>query len=761
MKTHPLILILILCCTWPAFGQERTGALTGSVVDAETFEALIGVNVFIKNTTTGVATDADGFFTLDGLTPGVYNIVAQYVGYETKPIPDVVIGSNRTVELTIQLNPATILGDEITVSSGYFSETGTSGIGKVSFSAEELRRSPGAGQELGRVINALPSVASRGEVSQDLLVRGGSPSENGYFIDNIPLPDVRHFRTQAGQSNGPIGVVNTELVSDLDFIAGGFSSKFGEKMSSISDITYRDGNRTRLRGDVGLNLAGFNVNMDGPVNAAKTTSVLFSVRRSYLDLIADAINAGGAPAFGDAQAKVTFNPNADNKIIVLNIFGSSLFESSLDDAREEGFADAARLQNDQNTTGINWRRLWNNGYTNTSLTYSYRRQTELLRDVTTEEASIDFGTDEQMATLRSVSFYRFANSSTLEFGLESMFERSDFDYFIASEVNEFGETRPDFNRNDDVTGVITSVFADYSLRPLSRWSITLGGRVHHNSFNDDINVAPRLKTRYELTPRLGANFSTGIFYQALPRFLISQNDNLANLRSTRSNHFIGGLDYLLTSDTKLSVEVFEKQYFNAPILPENNDLNDRRYVLDAFGSFYDVLEDNGRAWSRGVEILLQKKLAVNFYGMVSGSYFRTRYRDFSGDWQNRDFDNQFLFNVLGGYRPNDIWEMSIRWTILGGRPFTPVDPVASLQQGTQILDETRFNDDRLPAFHSLYVRVDRRFFLNRTNIVGFVEIWNAYNRANVDQQFWNVTNQQVDEATQFSLLPVGGFKFEF
>ena len=259
-------------------------------------------------------------------------------------------------------------------------------------------------QELARVLNALPSVASKGETSQDMLVRGGSPTENGYYIDNIPLPEVRHFKTEGGQSSGPIGLVNTELISDIDFSAGGFSSRFGNHLSSVSDITYRDGNSMRLRGDVGANLAGFVFNLDGPLS--EKTTFLVSARRSYLDLIANAINAGGAPSFADAQVKLTFEPNTKNKITFLNIYGTSLFENDISEAFDEGFSDAASVQSNQNTTGINWKHLWKNGFTNTSISYSLRDQEQLLTDVLTENTSLDFDSREEMAVIRSNSYLR-------------------------------------------------------------------------------------------------------------------------------------------------------------------------------------------------------------------------------------------------------------------------------------------------------------------------------------------------------------------
>lgn len=759
-----LILLLIFLFVIPLMGfaqesNQRRGSITGCVVDAQTLEPLIGVNLIIEKTLNGAATDTDGRFEITNLTPGIYTVTVRYIGYETQLIPDIVVGVQGADELYIKLNPATLQGDEITVTTGYFSETNTEGIGKVSFTPEEIRRNPGAGQELSRVLAALPSVASRGETSTDLLVRGGSPTENGNYIDNIPVPNVRHFTMQGGRSNGPIGIVNTDLVSDIEFSAGGFTSKFGNHLSSVSDISYRDGNSDHIRGNLGFNMAGGGGDINGPLG--KKTTFLLSARRSYLDLLADAINSGGAPRYNDAQAKLSFNPSKKDKIILLSIYGASEYESTFEDAREEGFPDAVYNGNDQNTIGTNWRHLWGNGYTNTSLSYSYKNIDQHLRDAITEQTSIKYDAREAQEVLRSITYLRLNPTNSVEFGGEFTLEQNEYDYFYAGGTNVAGEVRPDYIRNDNVDGGLAAGFFSYNLQITPKLSATAGLRGTYNSYNEDFNMAPRVKARYQLTPKMGLSAAYGVHYQAVPRYLISQNEALADLKSTRADHYILSADYLLSDDTKLTIDLYNKEYSNAPILPLVNNVGIRSYILDSFQSFYENLNDNGEAYARGVEVLVQKKLAVNFYGMVSASYFRTRYKDYLGEWQDREYDNRMLFSVIGGYRPNDLWEVSVRWSYLGGRTYTPIDAQASEAAGSEIYDMSAFNSERYPAYHSLFTRIDRRYFLKRTNLVTFVEIWNTYNRANVDADYWNIHTNQIDQATQFSFLPVGGVMFEF
>lgn len=756
-----LILLSLLLSSSFAFAETKTGSLTGTIKDAETQETLIGVNVLLEGTDKGAATDIDGVFSIENVTAGVYVIEVRYIGYQTRRIPDVVIGSNRVVQLDVELTMAAIESDEVVVMGSFFSSGRDAQVSATSFNPEELRRSPGAAQEFSRVLVNLPSVAARGETSQDIMVRGGSPIENGFYIDNIMVPSVQHFRQQGGNSNGPLGIVNGDLIADLEFFSGGFSARYGDRMSSISDIRYREGTRDRSRGDVGLNMAGFTGSFEGGIGTERRGSWMISARRSYLDLIADAINAGGAPSYQDAQAKLVYDLNDRNKLTFLGIYGGSLFSQSITDALEYGDNQAVRAENEQGTAGFNLQTLWANGYTNTSLSYSRRLTNNRAVDVDGGSDPFNIDLNEQWINLRSVSYLVLGDRHRLEFGADASAEIGNFNYFYGADFTATGGFQDDFNVDLGLNGFIGGVFASYKVQPFRRLTTSIGFRGDWNSYNEDFNLAPRLNLSYQLTNRMALNAAYGWFYQALPRYLMSQNEAFEQLPTTRAVHITAGIDYMLTEDTKLTLEVFDKQYSDVPQLAAGSMLNDPSYVLDNAGMVYDNLNSGGESWARGVEVLVQKKLATNLYGMISGSYFRTRYQDFRGIWRNRDFDNQYLVSVIGGYRPSSKWEFSARWTYQGGRPFTPLDPVASAQANDERFNMNQFQSDRMPAFHSMYLRGDRRFFYDRTNLIVFVEIWNAYNNDNIDSYYWNRTDQKIDRLDQFSLLPVGGVRFEF
>lgn len=245
--------------------------------------------------------------------------------------------------------------------------------------------------------------------------------------------------------------------------------------------------------------------------------------------------------------------------------------------------------------------------------------------------------------------------------------------------------------------------------------------------------------------------------------MLSQNEKNRDLKRPRAIHYILGVDYLLTEDTKFTLELYQKDYKNFPLDPNQPGLFliDELFYRDGFFLNHAALNNNGKAFSRGVELMLQKKLARNFYGLASAAYFRTKYQAGDNVWRNRVFDNRLILSAEGGYKPTNKWEFSLRWIYAGGAPHTPFDIAASQALHRAVLDVNRINEARYPDYHSLNVRFDRRFYFRGTNLVSYISVWNAYNRKNIATYFWNENEQKQDVIYQWTLLPIFGLEFEF
>ena len=245
--------------------EDLKGIIRGQVLDSENQLPLTGANILVNKNNLGTISDENGFFILENIPQGYYNISISYIGYKLKIINDVWVRPRAHDFLSMTLDPKVLKLEGISVEESYFSNSIVNEYQSISFNNDEIRRAPGAGQEISRILNSLPSVASVGENRQDMMVRGGGPTENGFIIDNIPIPSISHFNTSDGRSNGPIGIINTEMVDNLEFYANGFSSKFGNKLSSYGDIDYREGNNNSFEFNFGLGLGGLSSLIEGPL----------------------------------------------------------------------------------------------------------------------------------------------------------------------------------------------------------------------------------------------------------------------------------------------------------------------------------------------------------------------------------------------------------------------------------------------------------------------------------------------------------------
>ncbi|MEX0780981.1 MAG: TonB-dependent receptor [Balneolales bacterium] len=754
-----IIIIGLLNIATLTNAETAPGELTGIVRDDANQTSLQGVNIWIESEQSGISTDENGRFHLSGLQPGVYAVRFSFIGYSTRIETDVVIRSNRSTRLDVSLHTSAEEA-ELTVTGGYFNHDEVNPVSRNRMNSEEVRRVPGSGQELSRVIHTLPGVASGGEMSQDIIVRGGSPIENGYYVDNIPIPSVQHFEMQNGSSNGPIGIVDTDLIEDINFIAGGFSAGYGNHLTSVTDIRYREGSRDNIHATGSMSMAGFGGKLEGPLPNEKG-SILISGRRSYLDLIADAVNSQGAPRYGDLQMKAVYDADDSNRITLLNIYGDSEISTTADEAFEEGWRTRLHMRTRQNTTGLNWRRLHSSRfYSNTSLSYSLNTDNTTTRFIENDSEDFDLDMTRQYIDFRNINYWQQSGINRFEFGIEGRFKQGSYQYFLAEDLMSTGFIRDEVNRDLNIQGYQTGLFGSWISKPLSNVTTTVGLRGAYTSLNDGFDIDPRIAVSVDVTSRLRFNASAGLYHQPVPYFYLSQKAEFQSLPNLQSRHLITGLDYMLGEDTKLTFEVYDKSYRNLPVQPAGTERYNPQYVLDGT-SIYDELISDGRGFARGVDLMLQKKLAENFYGHITASLYRSRYKDAEGEWQNRDFDVRHLVNVVGGYRPNRHWEFSARWSYAGSRPFTPIDELASQANGSTQLKMGQFNQERMPAHHSLFLRFDHRFFFNNLTLVTFFELWNAYNRENVRRYYWNISENHIDEEPQFNTLPVGGFEIQF
>lgn len=757
-----IIIAVLLLIDIQLIAQERSGTLRGTVLDSDTKSPLIGANVFIIGTTRGAATDENGVFIIKDIPVGSYIVQVSYIGYDPVKITDVIVRSDRVTSIPVELRLSYLESEVVEVTAGYFEAITEQPLSVVALSREEVRRAPGVAGDVSRIIQVLPSIAKVNDQYNGLIVRGGSPIENIFYIDNIEIPNINHFPTQ-GSTGGAIGLVNVDLVEDVRFFTGGAPSLYQNRLSSVMDIRFREGNRERFDGKMFIDMAGFGGVLEGPLPDEKG-SWLISARRSYLDLIVDLMDLIVSPVYGNIQGKVVYDLSRNHQLNFVAVSGYDKNTPTEDQARELDFSVYGSEEHIQFTLGMNWRWLWGgNGYSNTSVSYSTVRYQSNWSRIRTGNPFIENDSQERWIGIRNSNRIRFDSRNTIEFGMDAKYLLNDYEVFFAESIDPLGNVSPSLLYRDAVRAEEYGIFMHYVVRPFERLRAIIGARGDHYTYNNLYFFSPRIFISYALTDRTSINGSIGTYTQSLPTFILAQNEENKNLKNPRSVQYIIGIERLLTEDTRLSVEAYRKEYANMPLNPAQPAL----FVLDQtiyeapFYLAHRSLIDHGKAEAQGVEATLQKKLKERIYGIVSASYSGTRYKAYDGVWRSRVFDNGIIVNIEGGYKPNEKWEFSIRWVYAGGTPYTPFDIERSSEVNSAVFDETRINAERHPDYHSLSLRFDRRFHFARSNLIFYLDIWNVYNRRNIASYFWNEFKNEKDIQYQWGFMPVFGLEFEW
>ncbi|HAP35240.1 MAG TPA: TonB-dependent receptor, partial [Bacteroidetes bacterium] len=264
-----LFLSVFFVLTLNVFAQEieqkQTGFLTGTVLNSSTKEPIVSATIVIQGTKTGAATDIDGNFIIKNVAIGTYNIRVSALGFMPMVKTDIVISVGKPAHVHFEIMESSVELEGITITTEYFQKSPDAPISVQTLGAEEIRRLPGGLEDVVRAISILPGVAQVQNGRNDLIVRGGAPSENLFVIDNIEVSNINHFGTQ-GASGGPLSYINLDFVNETTFKTGGFGAKYGDKLSSVLAIELKDGREDQLGGKATISASQFGLNLEGPTN---------------------------------------------------------------------------------------------------------------------------------------------------------------------------------------------------------------------------------------------------------------------------------------------------------------------------------------------------------------------------------------------------------------------------------------------------------------------------------------------------------------
>ena len=759
MKMKNLFFITCFLCSVISLQAQQNGRISGKIIDQSTQKVISGANISLDGSGKGAQSDSLGFFRINQVPLKSYNLSVSMVGYKKVKLFNLVLNAGNELFVNIELSPETQELNEVVVTQNRKSAkvaTLESPLSVQRLTTEEIKNNPGGNFDISKVIQTLPGVgggAQGGGFRNDIIIRGGGPNENVYYLDGIEIPVLNHFQTQ-GSSGGPQGMLNVSFIEDVKLSSSAFDAKYDNALSSVFQFRQRSGNPNKFQGNVRLSATEFALTTEGPLAKSGKTTFLASARRSYLQFLFQALDIPIRPNFWDFQTKITHQINAKTSIsfMALGAIDDFSFSTIKKETPEKLYIyNSNPIIGQWNyTTGITLKHLTENGYYNLAISRNafdndirkYEdnqlkdpNQINLSLQSRETENKIRFDANQNIngwklsygLSLQSVDY---ANQTTAVFrkavyGAPGQLIQPEIKYQFNSPLGTFAKY--------GAFGQASKAFFD------TRLGVSFGLRTDMNSFTETGSdplktLSPRLSLSYVMSEKWTLNGSIGRYFKLAPYTMLGFADNAGKLVNKNadyqsSNHYVLGLEYLVNDALRFTIEGFVKNYGNVPI-----SVNKGISLANLGGDFNvlgnEAVRTTGKGEAYGFEFFAQKKLTDKFFGILSYTYYNSSYSGLNGIMVPSSWDNRHLLSLTWGYKFPRNWELGLKFRYQGGAPYTPFDETASrtnfLSQGLGILDYSQLNTKRLRSFHSSDVRIDKKYNLKNTTIDVFLDVTNWY-----------------------------------
>jgi hypothetical protein len=745
------------------------------------------ITICIADTGRCATSGADGAFRIANIRAGQQHIEVRapnLLPFVSGHV-DVRAGLDSRVEVSLPQIDA--VAESVTVTAPRFTQSEEVKTSDYVLEGRTIANAAGALQDVSRFAQSLPGVVvGSSDFRNDLIVRGGSPLENLFVVDNIEIPNINSFATSAS-AGGSVGLVDASLIRDVTFLSGGYPAPFGNRVSSVLQIAMEEGSRQRVGGMATVGFLGAGGVVEGPLAKGKG-SYIFSARRSFLDAFTSDIGIGGVPVTYALNAKVVYDVGPRDRLWFVNItgvdslrLGATVDSTSADselanlDIQYRGWRTAA---------GLNWQRVFGDrGVGLLGLTFSSGNVDTAYKDLlkTTTPMPPAGSLDEVIAGSPVVFSDRsVVNETTIKYDFTGIVtrwarkvqfgaavKRIDSRYDTAQPYGYDNPYSPTpggnaFALNVHSSSYDVSGYLQGTWTPLPRTSVTAGARVDHYGYTAKSRLSPRLGLSYGLSDRVTLRGSYGIYYQQTSPLLLAAFPVNGTIDPLRADHLVAGVVFAVGPSLRVTAEGYWKEYRSYPVAADYLQV-----TLANIGDTFDVRESlfplasRGKGRAEGVEVALEKRFTDRWFAQANVAASRTRHAGLDGVLRPGSFDYPLVVNFVGGYRPGRRWELAARVAYLTGRPYTPYDETLSTQQKRGVYDLNQVNALRAPDYFRVDVRVDRTVIAGANPLIVFAGVQNLTNRQNFAGYSWDRVNNRIRFDDQQGLFPLVGMEWRF
>lgn len=786
-----ILVLFISLFSLTAFAQQKH-SIKGIVIDKGDRTPIAYANVVIKGTTNGTQTNEEGQFAIDNLLPGPYILQVSFVGYKTEQTPEYLL-TVKNLQITVELEESINELAGVNVYPLPFRRSIESPVGLHVISTQEIEKSPGANRDISRIVQSYPGVSfSPIGYRNDLIVRGGGPSENSFFLDGIEIPNINHFSTQ-GASGGPVSIINADLIKEVNFYTAAFPSYSNDALSSVVSFKLADGNPEKFsfKGTLGASEASATSN--GPLS--KKTTYTVSLRRSYLQFLFDLIGLPFLPTYNDALFKVKTQLSPTNELTFIGVGAiddMKLNNKATTEDAEYILGYLPTIKQETFTLGAVYKHYNKRHRQTFALSHSYlnNRNTKYQDNQNNDPdmLRLKYKSSEQESKLRFENLTPLGNwkinaGANVDY---VQYSNNSFQVFFndGNKISLRYDTQLDFFK----WGVFSNVdYISKNERLKSSLGIRLDGASYsHNTKQIFNQISPRLSLSYRLIDNLNANANIGRYYQLPPLTAMGMKDNNGvfvnkGLDYMRVNQVSVGFNYQSIKNFEISLEGFYKYYNNMPLSVQDN------IPLMSKGDDYgfignELLVSDAKGKSYGIELLARWVVARKVNVLSSFTLFKSQFAKKGDKYLSSAWDNGYIFNLTGTYYLSGNWSIGAKIKSIGGAPFTPYDQdksslvLAWNASGKPYLDYSQYNTLRNPSYTQLDLRVDKTFYLKKYMLGLYLDLQNvtrsSFKSQDVIVSTGNIINPQdpIDKQryemkslkrSSASIIPTIGVTVEF
>lgn len=763
-----ITLFLVLLFSTTASIAQKTGSVRGFLYDKENGEPVLYTPVFVKGTQYGSITDVNGFYSITNIPPGKYTLTIAAIGYDSSLI-EITIVADEVINKQIYIVKGSVNLKTVEVSAEKEARKTEVRASVNKITPREIKSVPSVGGEpdLAQYLQVLPGVVFSGDQGGQLYIRGGTPIMNKVLLDGMIVYNPFH-------SIGLFSVFDTDILRNADVYTGGFPADYGDRISSVMDITTRGGNKRRYGGKISASTFSSKLLFEGPIKKQKedgggSSSFLISYKNSYLDQsskqLYDYVDKDGLPfSFQDFYGKISLNGENGSQ---LNIFGFD-------------FSDKAKFKN---VTDINWK---SNGFGSNFILVPKGSNTLIDGVFAFSKYTIDQTEANEPPRSSAINGFNFG------FNLTSFFNKDELK--IGVEVLGF---RTELFTNT-ITGLTyeqienTTEFGSFIRYRISRDKIVIEPSIRLQYFASlsEFSPEPRIGIKWNTTDWLRFKLAGGIYAQNLisavsdrdvvnlfygflsgPESLPDQfNGKEVNSRLQKARDIIVGAEIDITKHLSANIETFYKDFTQLSninrdkVYPDNGFYQDKPDYLTK-----DFIIEEGKSY--GADLVVKYEFKRLYFWTVYSLTFVTR-NDGIREYRPH-FDRRHNINLVGSYtfgKKLD-WEFNARWNFGSGFPFSGTQGFYEYQNFSDGLytDPNSTNGDlgiiygplnqkRLPPYHRLDISLKKEFVLSKnSNLEITASAINVYDRENIFY-FDRIRYQRVN---QLPFLPSLGANMTF